>query len=191
MTDSLSDSLSGSLSNSYGEPTVSSETVFQGKILNLRVDTVRMPNGRLATREIAEHSSSICAVPIDEQGNVLLVRQYRKPSEADLLEVVAGGIEEGEDPQDATLRELQEEVGYSAENLQLLSSFWIAPGWCTEYMYAYLATGLTPAKLAADDDENITVVRMPLDQIPDLIQGGEIQDVKSIAALLLAMRAVA
>ena len=177
--------------DSSGEPTVSSETIFQGKILNLRVDTVRMPNGRLATREIAEHSHSICAVPIDELGNVLLVRQYRKPSEADMLEVVAGGIEDGEDPQEAALRELREEVGHTAQNLQLLSSFWIAPGWCTEYMYAYLATGLTPSKLAADDDEHISVVRVPLDQVPSLIQSGEIEDAKSIAALLLAMRAVA
>ncbi len=170
------------------ETTVSSQTVYQGKILTLRVDTVRMPNGRLATREIAEHSQSICAVPLDEFGNVLLVRQYRKPSEAELLEVVAGGIEDGENPQEATLRELQEEAGHTAEKLQLLSSFWIAPGWCTEYMYAYLATGLTPAKLAADDDEQISVVRVPLDQVPSLIQSGEIQDVKSIAALLLALR---
>ena len=173
------------------ETTVSSQTVYQGKILNLRVDTMRMPNGRLATREIAEHSPSICAVPIDDNGNVLLVRQYRKPSEANLLEVVAGGIEEGENPEEATLRELQEEAGHTAGKLRLLSSFWIAPGWCTEYMYAYLATELTPSELAADDDEQISVVRVPLGQVPSLIQSGEIVDVKSIAALLLAIRAVA
>ena len=151
------------------EITVSSQTFFQGKILKLRVDTVRMPDGRLATREIAEHARSICAVAIDDHQNVLLVRQYRKPSEAELLEVVAGGIEDGEEPQAAALRELQEEIGHTAGKLELLSSFWIAPGWCTEYMYAYLATGLTPAKLAADDDEQISVVRVPLDHVPSLI----------------------
>ena len=170
------------------EPTVSSEIKFQGKILNLRVDTVRMPNGLLATREIAEHSESICAVPIDEQGNVLMVNQFRKPAECELLEVVAGGIEAGEDPKEATIRELREEIGYTAANLELLSSFWVAPGWCTEFMYAYLATGLSPAKLSGDDDEHISVVTVPLDRIPGMIQSGEIQDVKSIAALLLAMR---
>lgn len=170
------------------EPTVTSELKFQGKVLNLRVDTVRMPNGLLATREIAEHSESICAVPLDEQGNVLMVNQYRKPAETELLEIVAGGIEPGEEPKEATIRELREEIGHTAGNLELLSSFWLAPGWCTEFMYAYLATDLSPAKLSGDDDEHISVVTVPLNRIPGMIQSGEIQDVKSIAALLLAMR---
>ncbi|PKB66991.1 MAG: hypothetical protein BZY81_05835 [SAR202 cluster bacterium Io17-Chloro-G4] len=173
---------------SNGEPTVTSEIKFQGKILNLRVDTVRMPNGLIATREIAEHSESICAVPIDEQGNVLMVRQYRKPAETELLEIVAGGIEAGEDPKEAAIRELREEIGHTAGKLEFLSSFWLAPGWCTEYMYAYLATDLSQSKLSADDDESISVVTVPLSTIPSLIQSGEIRDVKSIAALLLAMR---
>ncbi len=176
------------MTDSQPEPTVKSETVFEGKILNLRVDTVRMPDGRLATREIAEHSDSVCVVPIDAQRNVLLVRQYRKPLESELLEVVAGGIEPGEEPHDAALRELQEEIGFTSGNLRLLSGFWLAPGWCTEYMHAYLATQLTPANLTADYDENITVVRVPLDQVLSLIESGEIQDAKSIASLLLALR---
>ena len=176
------------MTDSQPELTVKSETLFRGKILNLRVDTVRMPDGRLATREIAEHSDSICAVPVDGERNVLLVRQYRKPLESDLLEVVAGGIEPGEEPHDAALRELQEEIGYTSGNLRLLSGFWVAPGWCTEYMHAYLATELTRANLAADYDENITVVRVPLDRVLGLVENGEIQDAKSIASLLLALR---
>ncbi len=184
----MADTSSASGMQANLEPTVTSEIKFRGKILNLRVDTVRMPNGLLTTREIAEHSESICAVPIDEQGNVLMVKQYRKPAEAELLEVVAGGIEVGEDPKEATIRELREEIGYTAGNLELLSSFWVAPGWCTEFMYAYLATDLSPSKLSGDDDEHISVVTVPLDRIPGMIQSGEIQDVKSIAALLLAMR---
>ena len=184
----MADSSSASGKQHNLEPTVSSEIKFQGRILNLRVDTVRMPNGRLTTREIAEHSESICAVPLDEQGNVLMVNQFRKPAESELLEVVAGGIEAGEDPKEATIRELREEIGYTAGNLELLSSFWVAPGWCTEFMYAYLATDLSPSELSGDDDEHISVVTVPLDTVPSLIQSGEIQDVKSIAALLLAMR---
>ena len=168
------------------EYTIESRTVFQGKILNLRVDTVRLSNGRVTTREIAEHSPSVCAVPIDGQGNVLMVRQYRKPVENDLLEVVAGGIEENEDPYAAALRELQEEIGHTAGKLQLLSSFWLAPGWCTEFMHAFLATDLSPANLDADYDENISVVPVPLDNVLGLIERGEIQDAKSIASLLLA-----
>jgi ADP-ribose pyrophosphatase len=170
------------------EPTVESRIVFQGRILNLRVDTVRLPSGRTAVREIAEHSDSICVVPLDENGNVLMVRQYRKPAETVLLEVPAGGVEGGEISEETVQRELQEEVGYRAGQLQHLSSFWLAPGWCTEYMHAYLATDLTPATLDADDDENILVERVPLEQALDLIASGEIEDVKSIAALLLAVR---
>lgn len=173
---------------SDSEPTVESKVIYEGRILKLRVDTIRLPNGRLTTREIAEHSHSVCIVPLDEHGNVVLVRQYRKAIEADLLEIPAGGIEDGEVSDEAVLRELQEEIGYTAGNLRHLASFWVSPGWCTEYMHAYLATDLTPSRLAADDDENITVVRVPIAQSLEMIGTGEIQDGKSISALLLALR---
>ncbi len=171
-----------------GEPTVESKLVYEGRILDLRVDTVRLPSGRLTTREIAEHSDSVCMVPLDSQGNVLLVRQYRKSVESNLLEVPAGGIEENEAPEDAVLRELQEEVGYTAGKITRLAGFWVSPGWCTEFMHAYLATELSPARLDADFDEDITVIQVPLAQTIDLISSGEIQDGKSVASLLLAMR---
>ncbi len=171
-----------------GEPTVESKLVYEGRILDLRVDTVRLPSGRLTTREIAEHSDSVCMVPLDSQGNVLLVRQYRKSVESNLLEVPAGGIEENEAPEDAVLRELQEEVGYTAGKITRLAGFWVSSGWCTEFMHAYLATELSPARLDADFDENITVIQVPLAQTIDLISSGEIQDGKSVASLLLAMR---
>ena len=174
----------------FTETTVESRVEFQGRILDVRVDKVRLPDGRITTREIAEHGASVCVVPVDPQGNVLLVRQYRKPVEDHLLEVPAGGVEPGESPEQAALRELQEEVGYTAKEIQLLSSFWISPGWCTEYMHAYLATQLEPASLPADYDENIEVVPVNLDQVDGIIQSGEIKDVKSIASLLLALRAV-
>ena len=172
------------------EPTVDSQVVFRGKILNVRVDTVRLPNGSLATREIAEHSHSVCVVPVDDQGNVVMVRQYRKPIESQSLEVPAGGIEGGEASEEAVIRELQEQIGYTAGTLQHLSSFWLTPGWATEFMHAYLATDLRPAHLAPDEDENISVVRVPLQEILGLIERGEIQDAKSIASLLLALRVV-
>ena len=171
-----------------GEPTVESKLVYEGRILDLRVDTVRLPSGRLTTREIAEHSDSVCMVPLDSQGNVLLVRQYRKSVESNLLEVPAGGIEENEAPEDAVLRELQEEVGYIPGKITRLAGFWVSPGWCTEFMHAYLATELSPARLDADFDEDITVIQVPLAQTIDLISSGEIQDGKSVASLLLAMR---
>ena len=170
------------------EPTLESKVIYQGRIINVRVDKVRLPNGRLTTREIAEHGNSVCVVPVDDQGNVVLVRQYRKPVEGVLLEVPAGGINHGEVSEATVLRELQEETGFTAAKVRHLSSFWVSPGWCTEFMHAYLATGLTPSRLAADYDENITVDHVPLGRIPELIASGEIQDAKSIAALLLALR---
>ena len=176
------------MASSQSEPTVESKAIFQGRILNLRVDTVRVPSGRLTTREIAEHSPSVCVVPIDHDGNVILVKQYRKPIELELLEVVAGGVEDDETTDEAALRELQEEIGFTAGKLRHLSSSWVAPGWCTELMHIYLAEELSPAILPPDYDESISVVTVPFRKVTDLIESGEIQDVKSIAALLLAMR---
>lgn len=170
------------------EPTIASRTVFEGRILNVRVDTVQLVNGRSGTREIVEHSPSICVVPVDAAGNVLLVRQYRKPAEAFLLEVPAGGIEPGETPEAAAIRELQEEIGHTARRLEPLTAFYLAPGWCNEFMHAYLAAELLPASLASDDDEFIDVVPTPLHDVIALIADGTIQDAKSVAALLLAMR---
>jgi len=172
--------------DSFSEPTIETRRVYDGKIINVRVDTVRMPSGLNATREIVEHSHAVCIVPIDEDGNVVMVRQYRKPAEETLLEVPAGGVEEGEVSEDAVLRELQEEIGYTADNLQHLSSFWVAPGWATEFMHAYLATGLRPSRLDADEDENIQVVRVPFEEALAMFKTGEIKDGKTIAAMLLA-----
>lgn len=170
------------------EPTIESKFVFHGRILDLRVDTVQLPSGRTTTREIAEHSSSVCIVPVDEYGNVIMVRQYRKAVELDLLELPAGGIDEGEVVDAAVLRELQEEIGYTSGTLRHLSSFWVSPGWCTEFMHAYLATDLIVSKLDADDDEYITVERIPFEEAVSKIESGEIQDGKSISALLLAAK---
>ena len=178
------------MASSQSEPTVDSATHFRGKVLNLRVDTVRLPNGRLATREVAEHSPSVCVVPIDHDGNVVMVKQYRKPVESELLEVVAGGVEGDETAEEAALRELQEEIRFTAGEIRRLSSAWVAPGWCTGLMHIYLATDLSPASLPPDSDENISVVTVPFHSVPDLIQSGGIQDLKSIASLLLAMRSL-
>jgi ADP-ribose pyrophosphatase len=171
---------------SLREVTLESKTMFQGRLINLRVDTVRLPSGRVVTREVAEHSDSVCIVPIDAQGEVLLVRQYRTPVKDALLELPAGGVEAGEVSEETVQRELQEETGFRAGTLRHLSSFWMTPGWCDEYMHTYLATDLTESRLVADDDENIVVERYSLARALDLIGSGEIQDAKSIAGLLLA-----
>ena len=175
-------------SDSLTETTVGTERIYEGHIINVRKDTVKMPDGNTATREVIEHSAAVCIVPVDENGNVILVRQFRIPTGGPLLEVPAGGVEEGEVSEEAVLRELQEEIGYTAGKLHHLASFWVAPGWATEFMHAYLATELTPSRLDADEDENIQVVRVPFDEAISMFKSGEIQDGKTIASMLLAQR---
>ncbi len=170
-----------------GEPTEESRLAFEGRLFDVRVDRVRLPNGRRTTREIVIAPNSVCVVPVDAEGNVYLVRQYRKPPERLILEVVAGGVDKGEAAEEAARRELQEEAGLKAESMELLSFFWMSPGFCTEGMHAYLATGLRMGENAPEEDESIEVVRVGLSDVPELIASGEIQDCKSIASLMLAL----
>ena len=170
------------------ERTLHSERIYEGKIVNLRVDTVELPSGRETKREIVEHAGCTAIVALDSENNVLLVRQYRKAAERMLLEIPAGGIETGENPLEGARRELEEETGFSAKKWEELSFFYTSPGFTTEYMHLYLATDLKPAKRAPDDDENIELVRVPLKKTPELIVSREICDAKSIAGLLMALR---
>jgi len=166
------------------EKTLASKLIFDGRAVRLRVDTVRVPGGRETTREIVEHDDAVAIIAIDADDNVLLVNQFRKPLEKELLEVPAGGIDSGEDAEAAVRRELQEETGYLPGKLERLGGFYSAPGYCTEYLHLYLATELTPSRLYAEDTENIEVVRVPVSQVPALIASGRICDAKSIAGLL-------
>ena len=168
------------------EQTLSSNAVFDGRVIRVRVDTVTLPGGGQASREVVEHRASVVVVPVDSEGNVVLVRQYRHPVGQALLEAPAGVVEESERPEECAQRELQEETGYVARDLRALGGFWISPGYCTEFMYAYLARELVPSRLEADEDENIRVERLPLSGVHRLIRAGEIQDAKSVAALLMA-----
>ena len=152
--------------------------------MNLRLDTVEKPSGRKTTREVVEHSDCVAAVVIDEQDNVLLVRQYRHAVGKFLLEIPAGGIDPGEEPVDCVRRELQEEIGYFPEKIDKLGGFYAIPGYGTEYLHCFLASHLVPSRLIAEDTEGIEVVPVPPEQIPQLIASGEICDAKSIAALL-------
>ncbi len=166
------------------EETLSSQLIYDGRAVKLRVDSVQMENGRQTTREIVEHSDCIAVVVIDKEDNVLLVKQFRKPVEKELLEIPAGGIDTGEGPEEAVGRELREEIGYLPRNIKRLGGFYSAPGYCSEYLYLYLATDLMPSRLTAEDTEEIKVVRVPLAEIPGMIASGRICDAKSIAGLL-------
>ncbi len=166
------------------EKTVSSQLIFEGRVVKLRVDTVRTPGGRETTREIVEHSDCVAIIAVDADDNVLLVNQFRKPVEKELLEIPAGGIDSGEDAVAAVRRELQEEAGYLPRKVERLGGFYSAPGYCTEYLYLYLASDLVLSKLQAEDTESISVVRVPVSQVSGLIASGSITDAKSIAGLL-------
>lgn len=167
------------------ERKLSSEYVYRGRGVNLRVDVVEKANGRKTTREIVEHSDCIAVVVLDEQGNVVLVRQFRHAVGKFLLEVPAGGIDPNERPIDAVRRELQEEIGYLPQKIDTLGGFYAIPGYGTEYLHCFLASELIPKRLVAEDTDEIEVIRVSQDQIAQLIARGEIRDAKSIAALLM------
>lgn len=166
------------------EETLSSRKVFEGRALKLRVDTIKLPGGRKTTREIVEHENCVAIVALDDADNILLVKQFRKPVEKDLLEIPAGGIDPGETPEDAVRREMREETGFLPQKVAKLGGFYSSPGFCTEYLHLYLATDLVASPLQAEDSESISLVRVPLLEIPGLIASGAICDAKSIAGLL-------
>jgi ADP-ribose pyrophosphatase len=167
------------------EEEIASRQVFNGRAIRVRVATVRKPDGRETTREIVEHDGVIAAIPIDDDDNVLLVRQYRTPAGRDLLEIPAGGIDPGEQPEATVVRELQEEIGYKPGKLVRLGGFFSAPGYATEYLHIYLAIDLTPGRLHAEDTDEIELVKVKLSEVPGLIGSGQIEDAKSIAGLLM------
>ena len=166
------------------EKTISSQLIYDGRAIRVRVDTVETANGRTSTRDIVEHADCIAVIAVDADDNILLVKQFRKPIEKDLLEIPAGGIDEGEGPVTAVEREMREETGYFPKNVERLGGFYSTPGYCSEYLYLYLATDLIPSRLFAEDTEGIEVIRVPVTEIRELVKQGKIQDAKSIAGLL-------
>lgn len=170
------------------EQVVESRRLYEGRVVSLRVDRVKLPDGRAAVREVVEHAPVVAIVALDGEGNVLLVRQYRLPVQQALLEIPAGGVDPGESAEEAAQRELQEETGQRAGRLERLCSFFASPGYCNEHMDLYLATALEPSALAADADESIEVVRLPLSEALRLIERGEIRDAKTIIGLSVTAR---
>ena len=165
------------------QKTIFSKLIYDGRTVKLRVDTIQMPGGRETTREIVEHRDCVAIVAIDDNDNILLVRQFRKPVEKELLEIPAGGIDAGEDPVAAVIREMQEETGFLPKKMDRLGGFYSAPGYCTEYLHLYLATDLVPSQLYAEDTESISRVLLPVSEIPDLLASDKIHDGKTLAGL--------
>ena len=166
------------------EKTIASRVVYDGRVIKVRVDTVETASGRQTTRDIVEHADCIAVVAVDADDNILLVKQFRKPIEKELLEIPAGGIDAGEDPVTAVQREMREETGFFPQKVERLGGFYSAPGYASEYLYLYLASDLIPSQLFAEDTEGIEVVRVPVTEIRELVIQGKIQDAKSVAGLL-------
>jgi ADP-ribose pyrophosphatase len=163
-----------------------SEIVYPGRAFTVRRDTLRLPDGRETRFDIVEHVGSVIMLPVDDQGNLLFVRQYRHAARVDLLELPAGTLDEGEAPEACARRELREETGMAAGHLVHLGGFYLAPGYSTEYMHVYLATELRRDPLEADADEFLTIEAIPLDTALASAKRGEIADAKTMAAMLLA-----
>jgi ADP-ribose pyrophosphatase len=168
--------------------TIDTQTQYEGKVFSIRQDRVRLPNGREARLDIVIHTGAVTLIPLDEQGRIWFVRQYRHAAGEMLLELPAGTLEPDEEPYACALREVREETGMSAEKLELLGDFYLAPGYSTEHMYVYLATGLQADPLEQDEDEFLSVEKIPLEQAFQMAETGELKDAKSIAALMLAGR---
>ncbi len=168
------------------EITIASQRLYEGRIVNLRVDTVRLEDGRITEREIVEHRGAVAVVALDEGDNVLLVRQFRKPAERELLEIPAGTLEVGEEPASCARRELAEETGYRAGHLEPIGGFYSSPGFCTEYIHLYLATDLSPSRARPEYDEAIELIRVPFSEALKMIGRGEIHDAKTMVGLLSA-----
>lgn len=172
----------------YTEKTISKEDKFRGRIVYMHVDKVRLPDGRESVREIVEHSGGVAIIPVDEDGNVYCVRQYRYAAGEHVLEVPAGKLSEGEDPFECAVRELSEETGFSADNFVPMGFFYPSIGYCKEKIYIYLATGLRRGKAHLDEGEFLDVEKYPLDTLVRMVENNELHDGKSIIAVLRSQR---
>lgn len=170
----------------FEEETISSERIYEGAILNLRRDMVTIHSGGTSYREIVEHNGGAVAVPITGDGKVVMVRQYRKALERPVLELPAGKIEKGEEPYATMVRELKEETGYTAGNLEFLTAFYPSVGYTNEVLYIYLATDLTHGPTCYDDHEAMDILEVDFEEAHNMVVGGEIRDAKTMLGILLA-----
>jgi ADP-ribose pyrophosphatase len=170
------------------ERIVESQRIYDGRVVHLRVDTIDRGDGHTYRREVIEHGGAVAMVPLDEAGNVILVRQHRAAAAKNLLEIPAGGLEPGEQREACARRELQEEIGYYPEKLTELGGFWVAASYTTEHITVYLVEDLRPSRLEGDVDERITVERMPFKEALQQALTNQIEDSKTLIGLMWTAR---
>ena len=168
------------------EKTLSSEKIFDGRILHIRRDTVQLPNGAQAFREVVDHPGGVCVLALDGENRALLVSQFRYPYQEVLRELPAGKLEYGEDPREAAVRELREETGAVPGAFSSLGELYPSPGYCGEIIRMYLARDLSFGSTDLDEDEFLNVERVPFDTLVEQVLSGDIRDAKTIAAVLKA-----
>lgn len=169
------------------EETVNSEVLFQGRIVKLRRDTARLPNGELAAREVVEHPGGVCVLPLDAEGMVYTVRQFRYPFGRIVEELPAGKLDGPAEPhREAALRELSEEIGAEPEEFIYLGALLASPGFSSEVLHMYLARGLRFGSQHLDPDEFLEVRKAPFDSLYERVMSGELTDAKTVACILKA-----
>ena len=165
---------------------IRSKSVYKGCVFNVRQDEVRRDDGGVMRLDVVEHGDSVTIIPLDEDGNIWFVDQYRHPAGEKLLELPAGVIENGDPAEECAFREIREEIGMACNLLEPIGSFYLAPGYTTEFMYVFLALELYSNPLQADEDEFITVEKIPAGAAMKMAEEDKIKDVKTLGALLLA-----
>jgi len=164
--------------------TLASKTVYEGLIIDVHHYTIVLPDGREAVREVVVHGGASAIVPVDDEGNLIFVRQYRQPARQMVLEIPAGTLEKGEDPLVCATRELEEETSFQAGEMTFLTKMYSAIGFCTEVLYIYVATGLRQGQFHLDEDEFIEVERYPLAEAVQMVFDGRIVDSKTMVGVL-------
>ncbi len=170
------------------EKTLNTARLYEGKIINLRVDTVELPDKKYSKREIVEHSGAAAVVPLTQDGHVILVKQFRKPMEEVMYEIPAGRLEIKESPENCAIRELAEETGYTVGSLEELVTFYPSPGFSNEKIHVYVARDLTEGVAKPDEDEYLEVMTFSVEDALKMIENGTIKDSKTIIGLLMASR---
>ncbi|MCL2037299.1 MAG: NUDIX hydrolase [Oscillospiraceae bacterium] len=170
---------------SMNEKTISTNRIYYGRIIGVRNDTVELPNGNNAEREVVEHSGGVCVLPLSERDEVIMVKQFRYPYGEETLELPAGKLEKGEEPLECGKRELWEETGCTAKKYDYLGRLYPTPAYCTEVIHMYLARELCEGEgNSPDTDEFLDVVKLPFDKVIDMIFRDEISDAKTQLAML-------
>ncbi len=168
------------------EKTISTKEIFKGKIINVTLDTVELPNGHTASRELVAHPGGVGVICVDGDGNVITVKQYRKPFDKIVEEIPAGKLDPGEEPEVAARRELEEETGFRAKNFQHIGTYYSSPGFCNEKIHLYLATELQKVNAHPDEDEFLKICTRKLDDLVNDVISGNVADGKTAIAVLAA-----